>query len=198
MTRLPKLILAAGAVLTTGLPSGCMYRQVESPQAQPRTAVEQRIIEDFKKRVDRYEDISDKLEDQVYPPTSELDPQTIHARQKELAARIIKAFPNWKQGEIFTPEIAGFFKARIAEVLKAPDGANVRGAIFDDAPGDMTVKVFTEYPAGAPIATAPAQLLSHFPALPNELEYRFIGPNLILMDIAAFLIVDVIPDAITR
>lgn len=198
MTRLPKLILAAGVGLTIAFPSGCMYRQVESPEAQPRTGVEQRIIEDFKKRVDHYEDVSGKLEDQVYPPTSELDPQTIHARQKELAARILKAFPNWKQGDIFTPEIAGFFKARIAEVLKGTDGANVKGAIFDDAPGDMTVRVFTEYPTGVPIATAPAQLLSHFPALPKELEYRFIGPNLILMDIAAFLIVDVIPDAIAR
>lgn len=195
MTRLTNLILAAGAVVTMAAP-GCMYKQVEAPEAAARTGNEQRLIDDFKKRVDHYEDVSSKLEKEVYPASSELDPNTIHARQKELAARIVKALPEWKQGAIFTPEVSALFKKRIAEVVNGPDGANIKGAIFDDAPGDMAIKVFTEYPAGVPIATLPAQMLKLFPALPNELEYRFLGPNLILMDIAAFLIVDVIPDAI--
>jgi len=196
MNRLSNLICAAAALTALAAPSGCMYKQVEAPEAKPRTGDEVRLIDDFRKRVDHYEDVSSKLEAQVYPPSSELDPNTIHARQKELASRIVKALPEWKQGAIFTPEIAAFFKRRIAEVLAGPDGANIRGAIFDDAPGDMAVKVFTEYPAGVPIATLPAQMLKLFPALPKELEYRFLGSNLILMDIAAFLIVDVVPDAI--
>ena len=196
MTRFSNLILAGGVVITMAAPSGCMYKQVEAPEAKPRGATEQRVIDDFKKRVDHYEDVSGKLEKEVYPATPELDANTIHARQKELASRIVKALPEWRQGAIFTPEISAFFKARIAEVIAGPEGANVKGAIFDDAPGDMAIKVFTEYPAGVPIATLPAQMLKLFPALPKELEYRFLGPNLILMDIAAFLIVDVIPDAI--
>jgi hypothetical protein len=178
------------------LPAACTRKPVEAPEAQPRTQNEEQIIAEFKKRVDRYEDVSGKLEKEVYPPTSELDANTIHARQKELASRIIKALPEWKQGAIFTPEASALFKRRIAEVVNGPDGANIKGAIFDDAPGDMAVRVFTEYPAGVPIATLPAQMLKLFPVLPKELEYRFLGPNLILMDIAAFLIVDVIPDAI--
>lgn len=197
MRRLPKLIVGALAAVTLAMP-GCTRKPVEAPQAAPRTADEQRIIDDFKKRVDAYEDVSGKLEAEVYPRTPELDPKEIHKHQKALAARIIKAFPDWTQGAIFTPEISTFFKARIAEVLKGRDGANIKGAIFDDAPGDMQVKVFTEYPAGVPIATVPAQMLSRFPVLPKELEYRFIGSDLILMDIAAFLIVDVIPNAIAK
>lgn len=196
MTRLTHLILAAGAVALIATPSGCMQKRVESPEAAPRTVNEQQVIDDFKKRVAGYDDVSSKLEAQVYPASTELDPATIHARQKELAARIIKALPNWKQGDIFTPAAARLFKRRIAEVISGPEGANIKGAIFDDAPGDMPIKVFTEYPSGVPIATLPAQMLQLFPVLPKELEYRFLGPNLILMDIAAFLIVDVIPDAI--
>lgn len=196
MNRLSNLICAAGALLALAVPSGCTYKQVEAPEAKPRTGDEQRLVTDFKKRVDHYEDVSSKLEAQVYPPSTELDPTTIHARQKELATRIVKALPGWKQGAIFTPEISAFFKRRIAEVIGGPDGANIKGAIFDDAPGEIAITVFTEYPAGVPIATLPAQMLKLFPALPKELEYRFLGPHLILMDIAAFLIVDVIPDAI--
>lgn len=197
MTRLPKLIVAASAAVALGMPT-CARKPVEAPEATPRTATEQRIIDDFKKRVDTYEDVSGKLEAEVYPRSPELDPAQIHKHQKELAARIIKALPDWRQGAIFTPEISAFFKARIAAVVNGRDGANIKGAIFDDAPGNIPVKVFTEYPTGVPIATLPAQMLSHFPVLPKELEYRFIGTDLILMDIAAFLIVDVIPNAIAK
>lgn len=197
MTRISPLIKLILVLLSTAIAlPGCMYKQVEAPEASARSANEERIIADFKQRVDRYEDVSSKLEAEVYPASQELDPKTIHARQKELASRVLKALPAWKQGDIFTAEVAALFKRRIAEVVGGPDGANIKGAIFDDAPGDMAVKVFTEYPAGVPIATLPAQMLKLFPALPKELEYRFLGPNLILMDIKAFLIVDVIPDAI--
>lgn len=195
MTSFPKLILATAVLAFIAAPN-CARKPVEAPEASPRTADEDRIIADFKQRVDRYEDVSGKLEKEVYPASSELDAAKIHARQKELASRIIKALPNWKQGDIFTPEVSTLFKRRIAEVLRGPDGANIRGAIYDDAPGDMAVKVFTEYPSGVPIATLPAQMLKLFPVLPKELEYRFLGSHLILMDIAAFLIVDVVPNAI--
>ncbi|HEX6323218.1 MAG TPA: hypothetical protein VFZ36_05780 [Vicinamibacterales bacterium] len=196
MTRLSRLILAASAVAFLGTPAACANKPVEAPEAAPQTPEEQRLIDDFKKRVDAYEDVSSKLEAEVYPPTSELDPKTIHARQKELASRIIKALPEWRQGAIFTPEIAALFKRRIAQVVNGPDGANIKGAIFDDAPPTMSVKVFTEYPTGVPIATVPAQMLELLPVLPKELEYRFLGRHFILMDIAAFLIVDVVPEAI--
>lgn len=196
MTRLTRLILAASAVTLMGIPSGCVNKPVEAPQAAPQTADEQRLIDDFKKRVAGYEDVSSKLEAAVYPSTSELDPGTIHARQKELASRILKALPEWRQGAIFTPEISTLFKGRIAQVVNGPDGADIKGAIFDDAPPTMTVTVFMEYPTGVPIATVPAQMLELLPVLPKGLEYRFLGRHFILMDIAAFLIVDVIPEAI--
>lgn len=196
MSMTHNLILAGAVSLALAAPAGCAQRRVEAPEAQPRGANEERIIADFKARVDKYEDVSSKLESKVYPPSNELDPKTIHAKQKELAAQIVKALPEWKQGDIFTPEVSTLFKRRIAEVVNGRDGSTIKAAIFDDAPGDMTIRVFTEYPAGVPIATLPAQMLKTFPVLPKELEYRFLGPNLILMDIKAFLIVDAILDAI--
>lgn len=195
MPRLRKLIMSAAILTFTAAPA-CAQKPVEAPEATPRTVDETRVIADFKQRVDRYEDVSSKLESEVYPASSELEAAKIHARQKELASRILKALPAWKQGDIFTPEVSTLFKRRIAEVVNGKDGANIKAAIFDDAPGEMTIKVFDEYPSGVPIATLPAQMLKLFPVLPKELEYRFLGHSLILMDIKAFLIVDVIPNAI--
>ena len=39
----------------------------------------------------------------------------------------------------------------------------------------------------------PPSILLNLPKLPEELEYRFVGPHLILHDVNANLIVDFIP-----
>ncbi|MDQ3070570.1 MAG: hypothetical protein M3R55_12695 [Acidobacteriota bacterium] len=174
---------------------GCMYKQVESPEARPRNAQEQRIISDFKKRVDHYEDVSERVQKRTYPVTSDVRPAEIHKRQQAMADGVIKALPGWKQGAIFTPEIADFFRARLKEVFAGPDGASIKAAIEDDDPGEIGLKVMAQYPTGAPVTTVPLQMLKVLPALPKEVEYRFLGGNLILMDEAAFLIIDFIPNA---
>jgi len=183
------LLAAAGAY-------ACARKPVEAPEAAPRNETEDRVISDFKARLDKYEAVSSKLRAEIFPAASETAAAEIHKRQKELAARVIQALPGWKQGDIFGPEISALFKRRLAEALSGPDGANNRGAIFDDAPPPQHVEVMTEYPTGMPVATVPAEILALLPVLPKELEYRFIGRDLILFDVSAYLMVDVIPDAI--
>ena len=58
------------------------------------------------------------------------------------------------------------------------------------------VRLNDVYPDGAPLATMPPLLLLQLPALPAELEYRFLGNALILLDVDANLIVDFIPNAL--
>lgn len=192
----PKLGFAAlamtGAVACGG---GLPSKSIEAPEAKPRNDAEARIIDDYKKRVDTYEDVSEKIQKRVYPITSDANPQEIHKRQKALASEIAKAMPGWKHGDIFTEEISTFFRTRIGEVLNGPDGRNIRAAIEDDDLGDIKLQVFTEYPPGEPVTSIPPQLLKVLPGLPKEVEYRFRGKDLILMDVAAYLIVDYIAGA---
>lgn len=198
MTRLSKLgriALVAVAAAFVAAPS-CSRKPVEAPEAAPRTAGEDVIIADFKARLAKYQTVSDKLRGEVFPSTSEVQAEEIHKRQKELARRIVEALPGWQQGNIFTPEISSLIRGRLVEALRGTDGANVRGAIFDDAPPPQKIVVMTEYPTGAPVATVPAQVLELLPVLPKELEYRFVGTDLILFDVSAYLMVDVVPNAI--
>ncbi len=189
------LTLAASALL---LAPACARRPIEAPEAAPRNVNEDRVIADFKERLAKYEAVSDKLRGEVFPSTTEIKAEEIHKRQKELAARIVAALPGWRQGALFTPEMSTLVRRRLAEVLRGTSGANVRGAIFDEDEGPPVSKVvvMTEYPAGAPIATVPAQILEVLPVLPKELEYRFVGRDLILFDVSAYLMVDVVHDAI--
>jgi len=45
-----------------------------------------------------------------------------------------------------------------------------------------------------PLQSMPPSLLLNLPRLPKELEYRFVGRELVLREIPANLIVDAIPD----
>ena len=199
MTRLStlgRLSLVAVAAAFVAAPSCSRRPPVEAPEAAPRTVNEDAVIADFKERLAKYQTVSDKLRGEVFPSTSEVKAEEIHKRQKELARRIVEALPGWQQGNLFTPQISTLIRGRLAEALRGTDGANVRGAIFDDAPPPQKIVVMTEYPTGAPVATVPAQILELLPVLPKELEYRFVGTDLILFDVSAYLMVDVVPNAI--
>ena len=197
MARFPKLGRVFLALLVVAVAGPAWSRKpVEAPEAAPRTANEDAIIADFKARLAKYESVSSKLRSEVFPPGDEVQATEIHKRQKELAARIVKALPAWKQGDIFTPEIAALVRRRMLEALSGPEGANNRGAIFDDAPPPQKIVVMTEYPTGMPVATVPSEILKLLPVLPKELEYRFVGRDLILFDVSAYLMVDVVNDAI--
>ena len=197
MARFPKLGRVFLAFFVASIAGqACSRKPVEAPEAAPRSQNEDRIIADFKARLAKYESVSGKLRGEVFPPGAETNAEEIHRRQKELAARIVAALPGWQQGNIFSPEIAALVKRRLAETMRGTEGANNRAAIFDDAPAAQKVVVMTEYPTGAPVATVPAEILKLMPVLPKELEYRFVGTDLILFDVSAYLMVDVIPQAI--
>ena len=49
-----------------------------------------------------------------------------------------------------------------------------------------------------PISTVPPDVLQTLPKLSEDMEYRFVGDNLILLDAHAHIIADYIPDAIPK
>jgi hypothetical protein len=51
------------------------------------------------------------------------------------------------------------------------------------------------YPDSAPLSTVPPTLLLRLPKLPKEVEFRFVGRDLVLYDAYADLIVDFVPNA---
>ena len=67
---------------------------------------------------------------------------------------------------------------------------------MDENPGRLSLHINARYPESVPVSTVPPQVLQALPKLPEDLEYRFIGDRLILHDIHAHIIVDIIDDAI--
>ena len=153
---------------------------------------------EFEERVADYMKIHEKAQAGLVAPKSTESPVQISEFQHRLAARIRVLRPNAKQGDIFTPAITGVFHRLVAIAMHGSDGARIRTSFERAEPIEgVHLDVNQAYPDGMPLQSMPPSLLLNLPKLPKELEYRFVGRELILRDIAANLIVDVIPEVTT-
>ena len=66
------------------------------------------------------------------------------------------------------------------------------------APSAAKRIVNARYPDTGPLTTVPPQVLQTLPKLTEDLEYRFIGDSLILLDVHAHVIADFIEDALPK
>ena len=100
-----------------------------------------------------------------------------------------------RSGDIFAPEYQPYFIKIVQDDFKQRSAAD-RKAIINELPAKMKVDINTVYPTTIPLATFPPALLSKLPDLPPELEYRIVGRSLILRDVKANLIVDILRDVV--
>ena len=103
-----------------------------------------------------------------------------------------------KQGEIFTPRVAAYFRKQIASAFRGPAGARVLASLRRAEPVKARVVVNQPYPEGIALQSTPPSLLMKLPKLPKELEYRIVGRDLVLLDTEPNLVVDVLPGALPR
>ena len=100
------------------------------------------------------------------------------------------------QGNIFTPDIAAEFRRLIGLAMQGHDASHVHQSLQHAEPVRVRIAVNEAYPAGVALQSTPPTLLMNLPALPQELDYRVVGNNLILRDAKANLVIDFFPDAI--
>jgi hypothetical protein len=152
---------------------------------------------EFLNRVEAYVQLHRAIASGLPPLEPTSDVERVIARRKALTEGIRKARNRSTPGEIFVPSVRNYFRELIRRALMAHPREEAR-AILAEVPRALQVRVNQEYPAAAPLATIPPELLSDLPPLPAELEYRFLGRALILRDADANLVVDYIESAIPR
>ena len=124
-------------------------------------------------------------------------PEMITAHQQALARKIREARPQAKAGDIFTPAARESFRHVIRSVFHDPHTATARTTKKqrDRAP-QVRLKVNGTYPDAVAETTFPPTLLQDLPTLPEELAYRIVGRDLVLVDSKANLVVDLLRDAL--
>jgi hypothetical protein len=151
------------------------------------------IIGDFTERIWRYHDLRSELEKELPALRVTNDPREIKRAQRALAKTIRAARDGAKQGDFFTTTIAVEFR----HVLRLEMNADTWAAIMDDNPGEFANEINGTYPGKKPLSTVPPNILARLPRLPDDIQYRFVGRQLILHDTRANLVLDRIPHAIS-
>jgi hypothetical protein len=189
MSRLIPVLLAALLVLPLGAS--------RSDPGQDAGGIDgTAALKGFNERIAAYAAVHHRLE-QSLPPLSSSSRRSALLNRTFLAAAIKAARPQAKQGDIFTMPVALMFRSRLVTALAGRDTEAFLRELFEEHPGTegYHVKVYEPYPDWAS-HEVPTIFLQVLPTLPEDVEYRLLGRDLVLWDIHADLVIDVLIDAI--
>ena len=154
--------------------------------------LEDRAVAEFDAKVHAYATLHRRLARAL--PMTEMRDEEGWFVQDDLRAALIAARPYAREGGFFTPRVAEVFSNRIERaLLHARVGTAER--VHAPLPGEPGPTV------NQPLSAAPGsvqwpELVRALPVLPAELDYMFWATDLVLVDVAANLVVDVLPNAL--
>lgn len=153
---------------------------------------------EFEDRVEQYLHLRKDVERDAPKLKDKATPEEIELHEQALAHGIQAARHAARPGDILGP-VEGQVRATVKRALRGPQGRDARAKADEENPeADGTqrvnVSVNAVYPEAQPVSGMPAELLQKLPPLPPELEYRFVGRDLILLDAKARLILDFLKD----
>ena len=149
------------------------------------------ISVEFSARIRSYADLRSELERGLPPAVVTEDAAAIVNRTRALAKRMRTARAQARPGDIFTPAAGEQFRKALQ---LQTDGATC-AALFDDNPGSSALPINGTYPTHHPLSTMPPNVLAALPPLPKDVEYRFAGRELFLLDTRANIVIDRLPSA---
>jgi hypothetical protein len=140
-----------------------------------------------------------RIEQQLPPMVVNADPAEIYRAIEQMAAAMKAARPNARQGDFFTPALAPLLRSRITTSLHTHGFTREDVRLAEMAEGidstTVTLRVNGRFPWIFASPMFPC-VLAALPAVPPELQYRIVGDNLVLVDVHAGLVVDLLPDAL--
>jgi hypothetical protein len=194
MRRLEYLlnIVMLGIVLATAGAEPGTGQAAVSPSGEAKNAAG---FKEFMDRVQAYVNLHKSIGSHLpaLKPTDQ--PEKIANHQQALAQKIREARRHAKRGDIFSEEARGAFRRTVREEFGGPHGHGARTTIRQGEPlKAIRLRVNEPYPDGVPYTTLPPTLLLKFPKLPDQVAYRIVDRDLILLDVEANLVIDRIPD----
>jgi hypothetical protein len=160
------------------------------------TALEERALQDFDRRVHWYVRLHRRLERSLPPEHLFGDLEDMPIAVDALHVAMVDARPHARAGGFFTPGVAEVLIARLERVAGGGLPSEGVAPLYLGFTHRVPLpQVNARIPAGRNTRPGPA-LLAALPALPQELEYRIVGLALVLVDVHADLVLDVLKDAL--
>ena len=167
-------------------------RAEQSPDAVNPLAAAQ---VEFQKRLQDYLELREALSNKVKPLSPTPDSAELTTRQEALAAAMKGARKNAKQGDLVPKLIAD----QIANTVRADRQRRApvaRSAALEEVPKLPAPAINRTYPVEAALPTVPPLLLAKLPKLPDNLQYRFYGRHVVILDGDLQIITDYISNVL--
>jgi hypothetical protein len=170
--------------------------QNQPPQNPPPDLKSPGFLE-FSDRVQKYVQLHKSIEATVPKLKATNEPELIAAHQKILARKIKAARLHAKRGDIFTPAAKEDFVKAVSSEFQGPQAPHAKATIKQGAPlKKVHLHVNEIYPESIPYTSVPPTMLQKLPKLPEEVAYRAVSSDLVLLDVKANLVVDYLPGVI--
>lgn len=153
-------------------------------------------LQRFQEGVQAYVTLHRQIERLLPPMELPAEPRAIQQWGDACALEIALARRSAREGDIIDAAAAAVFRAHIKDALGDRGRAAVLGFGHDAEAGGLVAPEVNARVRWSHGSFMPASLLDVLPALPLELQYRFIGPDLVLIDVGAGLVVDVLREAL--
>lgn len=166
--------------------------------ADERTQTHQAIPGEFVEYVNHYAALQRMVTMSLGPPLMCPNAEQLLRQQRRFAAAMREARPVARAGDFFTPVVARYFRTRIDAIVRET-GLDVTTAIEAPDEGEVLIAAVPRVAEAVPWNAGPVMwpsMLAGLPELPGELEFRFIGRDLVIIDMLANLVVDVLHDAL--
>jgi hypothetical protein len=162
-----------------------------------KQAADKQTIATFEKRVKEYVKLRNQVKEKLPTKISkDSTPEQIHAYMTSFEDAVRAARSGAKRGEIFVPEISTYIRSALREEFTGRDKVELRKTILQAETAGVAVMVNYPYPEQKEFAEMPPTLLLKLPQLPQEVRYRFVGTNLLLVDRENNVIVDYMTNAL--
>jgi hypothetical protein len=163
----------------------------------PPVVLEERVLREFDRQVSLYVRLHRRLERWLPPEPSVDNAAAMPLATDALHAALVEARPYARDGGFFTPAVADVLTRRI-ELAIISTGLTPAGALLAMKHGygvAPDLRVNDRFTGVRHVYVWPA-LLAVLPALPHELVYRFVGRDLVIVDLHADLVVDILKNAL--
>ena len=167
------------------------------PAQNPAPDLKSPGFQEFSDRVQKYVQLHKYVEGTVPKLKATNEPELIVAHQKILARKIKAARAHAKRGDIFTPAAREDFLKAMASEFQGPQAPHAKATMKQGAPlKEVHLHVNDIYPESIPYTSVPPTMLQKIPKLPEEVAYRAVSSDLVLLDVKANLVVDYLPGVI--
>lgn len=185
--------LLASAILS--IPASVSLAQ-KRPAAPPTSGMDSNTVATFLNRAKAYVKLRNRVEGKLPKLSKDSTPEQIAAHKKAFEDGVRLSRGGAKPGDIFTTASGEYLRRLIRTEFKGQDRGEVKEAILDADTSGVPLKVNYPYPETKEVSATPPTLLLRLPELPKELNYRFVGRHMLLIDKENGLILDYMLNAL--